>query len=944
VWWTLVDRRCHGEGGQFLTPIGGVPSTWTPDCEREFVATLHAHWQSTPTVPAPTTLVDDGSEAPYDHHLARGLTTPSPNHALLTLDTAFGTGGRTAGHGLSLGLDDSLRSAQIGGTTYVYAGDADGIVHRFRLDAQTEAFVEEARSPVLGYGAWALEIGEVDGSGSPVVVVGTNRDLYQLDPMTLQPLSGKHRVLDFEHERPRRIAIAEVFAENEHAEILCATFQGHLLTFDHQFTLLADLGEPGIMDFVVHEGSSYGWAGTESQVPITLLSQRGHLVNVTLNSLTDPQFPAELHCWTPGEAGGPGDLELVNDGGQGQVVAAYALDARFDTPVKRFDAASLQVVAGGHLAQNFGNARGMLALEPIHDSSGSLLGYVTLSNDTLTWVPLTGTGVTTLVSTFSPAHRPLAMHAVDLLPSASGEPREEIVISTLSGHLVLVKAEEYAPTFSGGLTLPRPPLPAAPSFPRTNHTLAGTWGLVWQQRWLESNETGEAEQALFPDHRIYAATQAGELFEVHPGTGQAWLHADMRHLSEAPDPFFGSPAYLPVLPMTPIRDLAWIGESVASVAAPQGELFRRQPPNHPGPEWWLNTKPWLNKSAWWLRPIWYQDPTIVGVPPNLTYDAEPSPELPIYEGFVPLTGGGAVGAFAPGDPGSFQRDLHWWGGAPLLYPNLVQGAYATSSSVVGNWYSTDDTGSTPNYGRGEFDCKDLRNMIAEGFGSAFSMQSLRLGRDGGGRVVVTSSAGGGITLLRPKGPDIHKHGEILWSNEDPASGPIDDGYGAMALAVRQVPGGNPPRLDIFYGAAISYPDPSVRPPAASATIGSTIRWLRWDSTQPAGSQMSTMGNVLHLDPSPTDARGGFGIAGLAVGDILQDTNHPGAELVATTLAGDLYVFDISTGVIAPTPLVRLWVDGALGAYNSILIEDMDMDAKNELYVAGSQGIWKWRQP
>jgi hypothetical protein len=95
--------------------------------------------------------------------------------------------------------------------------------------------------------------------------------------------------------------------------------------------------------------------------------------------------------------------------------------------------------------------------------------------------------------------------------------------------------------------------------------------------------------------------------------------------------------------------------------------------------------------------------------------------------------------------------------------------------------------------------------------------------------------------------------------------------------------------------------------------------------------------------SPPRPRGGFCVSGLAVGDLLTGLEHAGDELVATTLAGDLFVFGLGSSEIVAAPKFRTWVPGAIGAYNSILIADLDMDVGTpELYVAGSMGIWKWR--
>jgi hypothetical protein len=298
----------------------------------------------------------------------------------------------------------------------------------------------------------------------------------------------------------------------------------------------------------------------------------------------------------------------------------------------------------------------------------------------------------------------------------------------------------------------------------------------------------------------------------------------------------------------------------------------------------------------------------------------------------------------PGSCGGL-RELYWSGGARGLIPNLVQGAYTVPQEVYGNWYTTEDTQGVPNYGRTSTFCKDLRNNVADDLGSTYNLQSLRLARDGYGRLVVGSTAGGGLVLIRPDGPSLTQHGQIVWSSEDNLAplglGPHDDGYGAMALAVRQVPGSNPPAVDIFYGTAIGYPGPGRLPPSHSDSHpASTLRWVRWD-----GVTMQQVGGVVHLDPSSaTSGRGGFALSGLAVGDLLPDPEYPGPELVATTLNGDLFVIRISAGAIDPTPIVHTWVDAALGAYNSILIEDIDFVPGPELYVGSSQGIYKWVHP
>lgn len=60
----------------------------------------------------------------------------------------------------------------------------------------------------------------------------------------------------------------------------------------------------------------------------------------------------------------------------------------------------------------------------------------------------------------------------------------------------------------------------------------------------------------------------------------------------------------------------------------------------------------------------------------------------------------------------------------------------------------------------------------------------------------------------------------------------------------------------------------------------------------------------------------------------------------TTLAGDVFVYSAAT----LTLLDRTHVLGAAGCYNAILIEDLDGDGLNELYIAGSLGLWRFIRP
>ncbi|MBK8976321.1 MAG: hypothetical protein IPM29_10355 [Planctomycetes bacterium] len=327
VAWTLVDRRGHGEGGTFELPIAGVPGQYA-DVHLELVPYAHQTRVNSPTVPPPTAppptgSADDGSESCYDFELARGRYLAPPGNPWLVRDDLFGTTGegRTAGQGLGLGIDESLRSWLLPGDAEesLYAGTFDGIVTRYVRNAVTNELDVAAQSEPLGYGAWALAVGELgrsyDGYEGPVVVVGTRRAIHLLRATTLETLSTGPYLLDFEHEAPRRLQIAQVHSTGNARDIVFTTFHGHLMVLRNDLTLLTDLGEPGIVDFVVHDVEAarnlYAYASTSSKVPITLLSMRRHLVNVTLDigvAQDGVPPPAQVHCWTEYQVGPPYDL------------------------------------------------------------------------------------------------------------------------------------------------------------------------------------------------------------------------------------------------------------------------------------------------------------------------------------------------------------------------------------------------------------------------------------------------------------------------------------------------------------------------------------------------------------------------------------------------------------------------------------------------------------
>ena len=964
VAWSVVDKRCHGEPGLYRLPISGIPSTDPGEYVHEIVDDVVASWQNNPN-PAPLPLRnDDGSEDPYAFFFDRGALGSASNPAppagqALVLDASFRSPARirpALGSGTALGWDESLR-VSAGGA--IWTVSADGVVTRFGVQQVAASgsypayatVVALAESNALGAGAHALAVGELDSaSAGDEVAVGTERWIHLLRASDLSVI--RSRQLDFEHEQPRRMQIANLLpGSSTNPQLIFVTFYGHLMVLDHLLNTLTDFGEPGIEDFVVHEGASYASATTSSKVPITILSFRDHLANVTLN-VPGPgpiPCPAQLHCWTEAQYGAGIDLERVTTAGGPMVAASFAGNGTVAPPVRLFDRLTLQPASPAGYGSPFTIAGGPNDMVAIHATGGSLAGFVVLGGQNLYWFPVSGTGGFLPITQYSPVANACALATADLSSPSSSGFVEELVVSTMPGHVVVFTMEEMLNAMTNptlySLSFDRPGqngLLATALPPRTNHTVAATWGLI--SRWYTPDG-----DLLLP--QLLAGNQAGELFEVDPPTGQTTYVIDLTLPGELPlsqPPSVGLPSYDPTFRfnVSAIRDLGVIGENALGVPPFYlGGFYTPDRSRRP-----TNVAPPGVRQLWWYRSLPNQNLALLPLSPHfekeyLNFEQALRPtHIPVCTGVAAFIDGGAVQAYPPGTADGLVREFHTWGGSGSCDRNLIQGASVTATDIVNSWYSTKNISGTqsspPPYGRSSTEGKDLRNLVPGA--ATYNLQSIRLGRDDVGPLIVAGTPGGGVTLLRPGNPHDQAapnadFGTILWESLDPSPA-RDDGFGCMALAVRQAPQSNPQAIDIFQGATMSYPDPGAAVGQPGHAIVGSIRWMRWQ-----GGAMTNISGPIFLDRtvSPGGQRDGALVSGLAVGDILDTVS--GDELVVTTLAGDLYVFQLTTNSIVTPAIVHTWVPGALGAFNGIVIDDLDWDLRKELYVAGTQGIWKWRQ-
>jgi hypothetical protein len=117
----------------------------------------------------------------------------------------------------------------------------------------------------------------------------------------------------------------------------------------------------------------------------------------------------------------------------------------------------------------------------------------------------------------------------------------------------------------------------------------------------------------------------------------------------------------------------------------------------------------------------------------------------------------------------------------------------------------------------------------------------------------------------------------------------------------------------------------------SEVASSVVRRWTWSG----GSFTATAQRDLH--PNTSDPRGGYGVLGILVADLLE---APGHEVVVATLGGDLFVYDEGLATLH----FRTHVPGSLGVHNGLRALDLDGDGELELYVGGSFGIWRFVRP
>lgn len=942
VSWSIADNRCH-ESGPYTHPVSGSQEVGSmhimPDIGLAAIASRNV--TSGSAVPQRAELsgrqltADDVYDPPLYDSAAGGVTfdPQGPGHYRLSADFGdeLGRVGKAPGAGTWLGRDDTmLIRGTAGPTPSLYVGSGDGVVSRYVIDTSSTLLPLklEAQSEMLGPGISGLTHG-VFGSFGTVAVAATYGRIFVLDPQSLAEIDQVD--VSFDAFRPRRILLGDMDPGlGDGPELVCASHNGGVLIFGVQGQQVVEKlhwAEPGVIDMVERNGV------------LTLLSARGVVATVYLNANpalvggrtsgspfleTDYQnastTPAYLVAASNPQSGFPLDLEL-DSGGQNSVVALYRSHTTDERSIRRFASLSGALVHG--TGDVFGNG-------PTIDLSGDGSG-VEFDVETVRYSAPPGeeegsdtdgfAGDTLLVlsrgslflldpgfnligkrdlGSFAPTNRAVDIAVGDLYPALSiGGYDDEVVISTQGGRLVWMNVGELLSVSNPELQSPYTSDDrTATGDPHSNQSTSATWGMDWDAPDASGNLVSIAAfdqnmthwSLAVPGSGPTTATFVGELDQAPPIGGFYPEHVK----GAARIPAGDQPGTaLPIVAIPMPEGWSFHGPVSGMLTFPHypkdgGRLFLDGPYANGS---WTNENPSIR---FWQR-IWGE------------YTVFPQP-------------GGVL------DTGA-SIDVHWWSGRRELvrptggttfYGNIVEG-YDLVQSQLGQWWSS--TFATAQ-GRGFL---DLRSADAGLAGN--DLQSLEvlepglvlLGTPGGTLAVVDTQFTAGGSGLVTTSPML-------------AAESLDLGHGVPDIA-RMLIGqtehiyavcalDHQPASQLWSGSSSSAPQPMV---------GAVHHF-----TRAQGGTTLTFVSTRRLASLVPASGGGASVNVVAPVGVAVHTVSAGVHnLVVTGALGHVLVYRLSAGgglPASPRQIIRL--RGMVGMHGSMLVDGGD------LYIAGSQGVWK----
>ncbi|MEZ5965129.1 MAG: hypothetical protein R3F56_14945 [Planctomycetota bacterium] len=938
ILWSVVSKSAHGEARPNVYTLEGVtPPQLTDDLSKPLEVMLDkAYAELIRPIPAD---IDhpmlgrkltgslpslDPSREALAHKGVRTYAGGSISN-LLEENTAF----QRNGQGTWLGANESLKVVKLAGDdrASVFVGSADGWVTRLLMQNKgtspvIQPLVEVARSKkdnldyALGYGTWGLAVGDIDKSaswpGEEVVVASYNKialfrasDLQWIREVTLP---------NWEYDNPRKLQVGDLL-DGDEDEIVFRTLHGHLVVMDHLLNIRYEHDEGGVIDMVVGPAPDRGLAPWLKR-PIYILSARGHIVRLEIE--TTPQSPppppnarGRLAAASWLEYGGMRDLDLMPWQGQERLAGLFiphlgSTDAvRFFSPTDcskvgefgdlmhdpppppppppppALPPAPLPPLAAHHI-----DSQG--DMEPsftyVAGHGGDRYVIATRGGDVSVWdgeMVLGHKALQAVVENelprmpFPPAYGLGCIQAGDVDPATPGE---EVVISTIAGRVVWFKLSDLT---TSGLTLSGSDF--VRSTPGHFYPEPGT-ARLYEHR---CNTSLAATWAMAAQPA--AGTTAGKL-RVIDATGTWW------EVSPA-----GVPTWVDDLRVG-VRSLV-TAEASSLPNASGGSQHLAWQSAFAGTSGWLFSSPYVPTAGpadpWWLPTGFFR------------------PFVPFRDQHWILPGGGTR-IF---DAGTNRHWCAYWQRSGK-YTNLVQcfsytvtGGMVDASSIA-TWGSTQaarpGNAPPPRWLPNSSDYVPPLKTETEG-AAPHSMETVKIGRVLAGRSapqVIAASMGGRLMLL--DGDD----GKLIVESDD-------YGLGGMAMAVADLTGDG---LDEIVFAPIYNPIDG-----AGGTVRAHVHVLTG-----ASGTLADIGTGVALGTPGTDFLG-YGACGIAVVDFPLHSIE--RAILVTTLNGELVVFGQTNGVINPAPLFRTIVSGSVGAFDSIVVEDLDPSTPGkEIYIAGSSGI------
>ncbi len=123
---------------------------------------------------------------------------------------------------------------------------------------------------------------------------------------------------------------------------------------------------------------------------------------------------------------------------------------------------------------------------------------------------------------------------------------------------------------------------------------------------------------------------------------------------------------------------------------------------------------------------------------------------------------------------------------------------------------------------------------------------------------------------------------------------------------------------------------------------SKIYQLEWTPSTPQGQALPALVSA-ELHPTAANLRGAWGATAMLVTNLVDNAvaGFGGDELVVATASGDIVVYAIHATTNALSEMWRSYVEGAIGGLH---VADLNLDGRNELYVASSAGLRRFVQP